>query len=59
VNNRLVEIPAYLAGRFAVDRVGRKVPLVVGLLAGGIACLATGLVPEGRYYLTKNCIIIS
>jgi len=49
MNNRLVEIPAYLAGRFAVDRVGRKVPLVVGLLAGGIACLATGLVPEGRY----------
>ena len=44
---RLVEIPAYLAGRFAVDHVGRRLPLIGGLLVGGLACLATGLVPEG------------
>jgi len=42
-----VEIPAYILGKIIVNRFGRKPALMSGLLAGGLACLATGLVPQG------------
>jgi len=42
-----VEIPAYIVGKIIVNRFGRKPALMSGLLAGGLACLATGLVPQG------------
>ena len=45
--SRLIEIPANIAGIFAVDRAGRRITVSGGLLIGGLACLITGLVPEG------------
>ncbi|KAK4024994.1 hypothetical protein OUZ56_010492 [Daphnia magna] len=41
-----VEIPAYISGIFLVDKLGRKPTLSGGLIASGVACLITGLVPE-------------
>lgn len=41
-----VEIPAYISGIFLMDRLGRRPTLSGGLIASGVACLITGLVPE-------------
>jgi hypothetical protein len=45
---RLVEIPAYLCGIYVTDKVGRRPTLCAGMIISGLACLITGLVPEGR-----------
>ncbi|KAK4024948.1 hypothetical protein OUZ56_010443 [Daphnia magna] len=46
ITHRAVEIPAYISGIFLVDKLGRKPTLSGGLIASGVACLITGLVPE-------------
>jgi OCT family organic cation transporter-like MFS transporter 4/5 len=43
----VVEIPAYIGGMFVMDKLGRRPTLSGGLIISGIACLITGLVPEG------------
>lgn len=45
---RVVEIPAYLIGIYLVDKLGRRPTFSGGLILSGIACLITGLVPEGK-----------
>ena len=45
--SRIVEIPAYIAGMYAMDRIGRRPTLSSGLLVSGLACLVTGLAPSG------------
>nr|CAH0107522.1 unnamed protein product [Daphnia galeata] len=41
----LVEIPAYIIGMFAVEKIGRRPMLSSGLLLSGIGCLTAGIVP--------------
>lgn len=48
VTDRIVEIPAYIGGIFVMDKLGRRPTLSGGLIISGIACLITGLVPEGN-----------
>jgi OCT family organic cation transporter-like MFS transporter 4/5 len=49
---RVVEIPAYIGGMFVMDKLGRRPTLSGGLIISGIACLITGLVPEGNRPIT-------
>jgi hypothetical protein len=48
IHFRLVEIPAYLIGMFAVDSLGRRLVINITLILGGIFCLLAGLVPKGN-----------
>lgn len=51
---RIVEFPAYIAGIFFMDKVGRRPTLSGGLILSGIACLITGVVPEGKTIAKTN-----
>lgn len=44
---RVVEFPAYIGGIFIMGKLGCRATLSGGLILSGIACLITGLVPEG------------
>lgn len=46
--SRLVEVPAYLFGMLAVDKIGRRPVLTGGLLISGLGCLIAGLAPVGK-----------
>ncbi|KAM9495560.1 solute carrier family 22 member 16 [Clarias gariepinus] len=41
-----VELPSYLLGCFAMDRVGRKMTCAPALLLGGVACMLIIAVPQ-------------
>lgn len=41
-----VELPSYLIGCLAMDRVGRKMTCAPALLLGGIACMLIIAVPQ-------------
>lgn len=47
LNARVVEFPAYIGGIFIMGKFGCRPTLSGGLILSGIACLITGLVPEG------------
>lgn len=54
----LVELPAYMTAYLVLDRIGRKSTLCIAFIAGGIACIAFPLLPEGNllfYSLVHNC----
>ena len=44
-----MEIPAIFSGMYATDKLGRRSILAVSLIFSGLACLTTGLVPEGIF----------
>lgn len=41
-----VEIPAYVLCILVLNRVGRRIPLVVSMVIGGVACIASGCLPN-------------
>lgn len=43
-----VEIPAYLVGCFAMDRIGRKMTCAPALLLAGVSCMLIIVVPAVR-----------
>ena len=43
-----VEIPSYLVGSYAMDRVGRKKTCAPALILAGIACMLMIVVPSVR-----------
>ena len=43
-------MPSYFIGICAVNRLGRRATLSGCFLGGGIACLITGLIPDGILY---------
>ncbi len=43
----LVEIPSYLACWFLMDVLGRRWPMSVAMMIGGIAAVCTAAIPEG------------
>jgi len=49
-----VDVPAYILGGFLVNWIGRRPTESVGLLICGLACLATGLVPDGNSILINK-----
>jgi OCT family organic cation transporter-like MFS transporter 4/5 len=51
IDFRLVEIPAYLVGMFAVDALGRRLIINITLILGGLSCLVAGLVPQSNQLL--------
>ena len=51
IQSRLIEIPAYLCGLYSTDKFGRRATVGIGFVGSGLACLITGLVPEGNYLL--------
>ncbi|XP_071956981.1 organic cation transporter protein-like [Antedon mediterranea] len=51
-----VEIPAYLAAMFGIDRFGRRRCLCVFMLLGGVACFTTIWVPSGWARTTVSLI---
>lgn len=48
----LVELPSYLIGCFAMDRIGRKKTCAPALLLGSVACLLIIVVPDNIQSLT-------
>lgn len=52
-----MEIPAYLIGMFAVDKLGRRLIINITLLVGGIFCLLAGIVPQGKHKLNLSARI--
>ncbi|XP_076844265.1 solute carrier family 22 member 16 isoform X2 [Brachyhypopomus gauderio] len=46
-----VELPSYLIGCFAMDRVGRKRTCAPALLLSGVACMLIIAVPQDREFL--------
>ncbi|XP_076330221.1 organic cation transporter protein-like [Tachypleus tridentatus] len=64
-----VEFPAYLCTIVAIKRLGRRIPLMSTMVAGGIACALTTLFPEhlwarvtltmfGKFCITCSYVII-
>lgn len=49
---RLVEIPAYVIGMFAVDLLGRRAVITITFMLGGTFCLLAGIVPHGKGWLS-------
>ena len=45
--NAIVEVPAYLITFWAMGRWGRRWPVSITMLLGGLACCACMFVPEG------------
>jgi OCT family organic cation transporter-like MFS transporter 4/5 len=43
-----VEIPGYLIAQVSIRYFGRRIPLCVTMLVGGIALLVTMAIPEGE-----------
>ncbi|XP_033105654.1 solute carrier family 22 member 15-like [Anneissia japonica] len=41
----LVEIPAYIACPFIIQRFGRRSPVCIFHVVGGLACIATAFIP--------------
>ena len=46
---RLVELPAYIIGAYVINRTGRRITICGSIVLSGIACLAIGFVPDGKY----------
>lgn len=46
-----VELPSYLVGCFAMDRIGRKKTCAPALLLGGVACMLIIVVPGVRMHI--------
>ncbi|XP_072020604.1 organic cation transporter protein-like isoform X2 [Amphiura filiformis] len=51
-----VEIPAYTSSLFEIEKWGRRVPLCVYLIVGGVACIATIWIPLGAWRITVAMI---
>jgi len=49
LNLGLVEIPAILISVVILLKMGRRIPLCLTMVAGGIACLLTTILPAGIY----------
>lgn len=43
-----VEIPAYIMCVLCLNRVGRKKPLTITMIFGGVSCIASAFVPSGK-----------
>lgn len=54
--NGAVEIPAYLLSWPLLARIGRRWPLCLSMLLGGLACASTMFVPVGKESLA--CIVM-
>jgi len=58
LNLGLVEIPSILISVVILLKMGRRIPLCLTMVAGGIACLLTTILPPGIYiYLFKFYLI--
>ena len=49
ITNRIVEIPAHVGSIISLEKLGRRFTLSASLLISGLACLATGLLPNGNF----------
>uniref|UniRef100_A0A3P8WID5 Solute carrier family 22 member 16 n=1 Tax=Cynoglossus semilaevis TaxID=244447 RepID=A0A3P8WID5_CYNSE len=52
-----VELPSYLVGCYAMDRIGRKKTCAPSLLLAGVACMLTIVVPTVRTFMTGKFAI--
>lgn len=48
-----VEIPAYIMCVLCLNRVGRKKPLTITMIFGGVSCIASAFVPSGKSSLIR------
>lgn len=48
-----VEIPSYIVCWFVMDRIGRRWPLCLSMVIGGILCIITILLPEGTVLIKQ------
>ncbi|KAF5303513.1 hypothetical protein FQR65_LT08212 [Abscondita terminalis] len=46
-----VEIPGFATAYVIVDRIGRKISLIIGFLIASFACIASIFIPNGKYIL--------
>lgn len=53
-----MELPSYLVGCFAMDRIGRKKTCAPALLLGGVACMLIIVVPAVRTCATYMCVCV-
>ena len=52
-----VEIPGYVLAQIALTYAGRKWPLFVTMLVGGVALLCTMAVPDGDWLFSVSIIL--
>lgn len=55
----LVEIPAYIICWIAMDRFGRRWPMSILMILGGLSCIATVLLPDDAVMETLALYLIS
>ena len=41
-----MEIPAYILCILLLNRMGRRIPLIVTMYLGGVACILSGAIPQ-------------
>ncbi|KAK7107420.1 organic cation transporter protein-like [Littorina saxatilis] len=54
-----VEIPAYLLCIVLLNRVGRRLPLIVTMYLGGLACILSGVIPKHTEALQTATIVLA
>lgn len=56
--NAIVEAPAYVITWWAMGRWGRRWPVCITMLLGGLACCCCMFVPEGKASITLNNVVV-
>nr|KAG5705621.1 hypothetical protein BaRGS_034819 [Batillaria attramentaria] len=54
-----VEIPAYIMCILLLNRVGRRLPLIVTMYLGGVACILSGIIPKHSTGLETFTVVLA
>ncbi|XP_066300934.1 organic cation transporter protein-like [Branchiostoma lanceolatum] len=54
----VVEVPGYLSSFVVIDRLGRRVPHMLYMVVGGVACVAAAFIPKHLAPLTTTLVMI-
>ncbi|XP_078580901.1 organic cation transporter protein-like [Branchiostoma floridae x Branchiostoma japonicum] len=54
----VVEVPGYLTSYLVIDRLGRRVPHMLYMVVGGVACVTAAFIPKHLSPLTITLVLI-